>query len=304
MITINSVSGGPTSSYIAMNYPADYNIFSLVCINHEESRIKDISMNNYINDKLSNYHAEFGEFIATAEDDKTLYAMRDLEQLMGKEIIWVRGKNFDDVLTSKNTHGGCPTRLPSKMLRYCTDEMKMVPIFKWWLINIGQKVKMRIGFRADEFSRMERFFNGNPNHFKFPTYSKNYGNKQMHHENFNWRNCSFDLVRDQIDKPFINKWWEENGIIDPGLFEHKIEFPIITNCVGCPFKEEEGIAVMAEVNSEKINWFALQEELGKGTWIKDKTYKSIMKNRFEIAGEKIYEHQVLGQSCSSGGCTD
>lgn len=30
MKTMNSVSGGQTSAYIAANYPADYNIFSLV----------------------------------------------------------------------------------------------------------------------------------------------------------------------------------------------------------------------------------------------------------------------------------
>ncbi len=30
MKTINSLSGGKTSSYIAANYPADYNIFALV----------------------------------------------------------------------------------------------------------------------------------------------------------------------------------------------------------------------------------------------------------------------------------
>ena len=30
MVTVNSVSGGKTSAYIAANYPADYNVFSLV----------------------------------------------------------------------------------------------------------------------------------------------------------------------------------------------------------------------------------------------------------------------------------
>ncbi len=38
--------------------------------------------------------------------------------------------------------------------------MKMQALFEWWLIEIGEKVDMRIGFRADEFDRMERFFNG------------------------------------------------------------------------------------------------------------------------------------------------
>ena len=30
MITVNSISGGKTSAYIAANYKADYNVFSLV----------------------------------------------------------------------------------------------------------------------------------------------------------------------------------------------------------------------------------------------------------------------------------
>lgn len=32
MKTVNSLSGGKTSSYIAMNYPADIEIFALCCI--------------------------------------------------------------------------------------------------------------------------------------------------------------------------------------------------------------------------------------------------------------------------------
>jgi diphthamide synthase (EF-2-diphthine--ammonia ligase) len=30
MKTVNSLSGGKTSSYLAVHYPADYNVFSLV----------------------------------------------------------------------------------------------------------------------------------------------------------------------------------------------------------------------------------------------------------------------------------
>ena len=38
MKTINSLSGGKTSSYIAANYPADYDVFALVRI--EDSNCK------------------------------------------------------------------------------------------------------------------------------------------------------------------------------------------------------------------------------------------------------------------------
>lgn len=97
----------------------------------------------------------------------------------------------------------------------------------------------------------------------------------------------------------------ENGYIKKGsLLERKIDFPEISNCTGCPFKEESTIAVMAEVQPTKIEWFAEQEKLEKGTWIKDNTYENIIQNRFEIAKEKMFEYQVFGQSCDSGGCTD
>ena len=33
MKTVNSLSGGKTSTYIAIHYPADYNVFSLVRTN-------------------------------------------------------------------------------------------------------------------------------------------------------------------------------------------------------------------------------------------------------------------------------
>jgi len=95
MKTINSLSGGKTSSYMAVHYPADYNIFALVTIEDNNCRPKDESIIKYVSDKIGRY------FIATAEDDSTLYAMRDLEQLVGKEIIWVVGESFDYIVKHK-----------------------------------------------------------------------------------------------------------------------------------------------------------------------------------------------------------
>lgn len=153
MITVNSISGGKTSSYIAVRYPADYEIFSLVCINEPKARPKDRAVIDYVNGKIGRFDDEFGEFIATAEDDKTLKVMMDLEQMIGREIIWVRGKSFDNVIDNTGR-----TLLPNKHYRYCTEEMKLLPIFLWWWHNIHEKVNMRIGFRFCEVDRMERFF--------------------------------------------------------------------------------------------------------------------------------------------------
>lgn len=41
MKTVNSLSGGKTSSYIAVHYPADYDIFALV-------KVKDKKFDNFV----------------------------------------------------------------------------------------------------------------------------------------------------------------------------------------------------------------------------------------------------------------
>jgi hypothetical protein len=88
MKTINSLSGGKTSSYLAKHFPADYNIFSLVRIEDRRCTPKDEKLVKFISDKIGQ------EFIATAESDITLKAVIDLEQLIGQEIIWVTGRTF------------------------------------------------------------------------------------------------------------------------------------------------------------------------------------------------------------------
>ena len=62
MKTINSLSGGKTSSYMAINFPADYEIFSLVTIDDVRCKPKDNSLVKFVSNKIDK------EFIATAEE--------------------------------------------------------------------------------------------------------------------------------------------------------------------------------------------------------------------------------------------
>lgn len=299
MITVNSLSGGKTSSFIAAKYPANYELFSLVCIDDKNCTPKDKSLVYYVNEKLEKFIPEFGEFIATAEDDATLVAMRDLEQYLGKEIIWVRGKSFDDVIDL-----GTQTRLPSWARRYCTEQMKLEPIFRWWFNNIGEKCEMRIGFRFDEFDRMQRFFNNSdPTNFKIPVSCSTKGQRLQRHENFNWRFCSFPLIKDGITKKVVEDYWRKNGWIGGNLFEEKrqIEFPVVSNCVGCFHKKPETLCVMAAMHPEKMRWFALQEDKEMGTWLDSKVkYETFIAHSQNWIPEMIKENA----SCDSGGCTD
>jgi hypothetical protein len=303
MIKVNSLSGGKTSSYLAVHYPADYEVFSLVCINDVKSKPKDKALVDYVNRKTQKFHSEFGEFIATAEDDRTLVVMMDLEQKLGKDIIWVRGMSFDDVIDK-----GTQSWLPSWARRYCTEKMKLLPIFLWWLMKVGKKCEMRIGFRFDEYKRMERFFNNSdPTNFSIPVSCKTYGTKKQQHQNFNWRYCSMPLIENGVTKSQINAYWEQNKIVGGTLFYpfKEIDFPAISNCIGCFHKSEETLAAMAEINPEKFRWFIDQESKGMGTWLDNKvTYQHLMENRFEMAKEVLYELTILNQSCDTGGCTD
>ena len=52
MIIVNSLSGGKTSSYIAANYPADYNVFALVRIQHEASKFPDKKIRQLVEDRI------------------------------------------------------------------------------------------------------------------------------------------------------------------------------------------------------------------------------------------------------------
>lgn len=308
--SVNSLSAGKSSSFIAVNYPADYELFSVVCLDDITCVPKDKRIIQYANTKLEKFIPEYGEFIATAEDDASLIAMMDLEQLIGREIIWVRGKSYDEVINERyeRVKLGNRFRLPSWARRFCTVEMKLLPIFMWWFYNIGEKCNMRIGFRFDEYDRMERFFNNsNSTNFKIPIACKTYGEKQQVHKEFNWRYVHFPLIKAGITKQMVNEYWLKNGWLGGGLFEEKrqIQFPAISNCVGCFHKQVETLAAESILNPEKMEWFAKQENLGMGTWLDNrKTYRDIIDSGEDLAKEVLYEMKVIKQSCDSGGCQD
>ena len=116
MQTINSLSGGKTSSYIAANYPADYDIFSLVRIEDKNCLFPDAKIRQEVEDRIK------APFVGTAEDDVIIYTMLDLEQFIGRPITWVTGKSFDE--TVKRGKDG-KVQLPNAMRRFCTVEMKI-----------------------------------------------------------------------------------------------------------------------------------------------------------------------------------
>lgn len=114
MKTVNSLSGGKTSSYIAVHYPADIEVFALCCIDsHNAGRDIDKLLMQMTNDKLQKYCSHMPEFVATSEDPKILKVMFDLEQRTGREIIWLRGMGWEEMI---NTYRCIPNRTKSVQL--------------------------------------------------------------------------------------------------------------------------------------------------------------------------------------------
>lgn len=268
MKKVHSLSGGKTSSYMAVHYPADFNVFALVTIEDKKCAPKDAGIIKYVSDKIGQ------DFIATVEDDTTLYAIRDLEQKLGKEIIWVKGQSFDFII---NKGGGW---LPSSINRFCTREMKMRPIFDWWYKNIGEKVKMGIGYRWDEMERAERF----TTKFKGIVGKRKTQNKW---EEIEWREGWFPLIDNKIIHPTVVKWANQSGI----------KFPSDSNCVGCFHKPVQQLRKNFEDNPLKMQWFRDKE--GKRSWKDGYKYAEIEKMPlqidFDFGG---------GAGCNAGFCTD
>lgn len=270
MITVHSLSGGKTSSYMAIHYPADYNIFSLVTIKDDLCTPKDKSLVKSISDKIGK------DFIATAEDDATLYAVFDLEQKIGTEIIWVAGETFDDVISRKGNY------VPGQMARYCTTELKVKPIFEWWQKNIGEKVKMGIGYRYDEIERADKFKSS------FRAVVGKYGSRNKW-EDIDWRDGWFPLIENKIIYPKIVEWALSSGI----------SFPSDSNCVGCFHKPLQQLRKNFIDNQSKMEWFLNKEKMCSGTWKKGYTYEQI--RNMPIQQDFMFG---TGSGCQAGFCTD
>ena len=276
MKTINSLSGGKTSSYMAVHYPTDYNVFALVRIEADYCKPKDKSIVKYVSDKIGM------EFIATAESDKTLYVMRDLEQLMGKEIIWVTDIIFESLIKKRKA-------LPNMMQRFCTTEMKMMPIADWWFKNINEKILMQVGFRYDEKERAERLRTD----IKIKVGKHNNGNNKW--QDFNWRIGKFPLIEDKINHFDVAQWANKTDLI----------FPQDSNCVGCFWKPIQQLRKNWQDEPLKMQWFSEMEKsnFSKRTkvqkWKKEATYSQIKK----IGLQQDFNFGT-GSGCQAGFCTD
>jgi hypothetical protein len=277
MITINSLSGGKTSSYMAVHYPADYEIFALVQIEDFNCKPKDESIVKYASEKLGK------DFIATAESDLTLYAMRDLEQLIGKNIIWVGGNSFEMVIKK---HGNA---VPNMARRFCTTDMKIRPIAEYIYHNIileGEKVFSNVGIRYDEKERAKQTPEERELKTKIVIGKRGTRNKWA---DVNWGVANYPLVYDKITHYSVYKFWQSQ----------KIKFPEDSNCVGCFWKDVQQLRKNYDDNYNKMEWFNKIEINSKYNWKSNMTYDQI-----KTIGLQQDFFFGTGSGCQAGFCTD
>jgi hypothetical protein len=282
MKTVNSLSGGKTSAYISKHYPADFNVFALVRTSDPKClwmNGKDEKTRQLVSDKIGQ------EFIGTLEMDEIVYTMLDLEQFIGQEINWVTGLTFDDVIKYK---GGW---LPNKLHRYCTTNMKLIPIFEWWHRTQGEPVEMGIGFRANEQSRAKKMIeklNSNGLLEIKATVSKHPSGRNKW-QTFEWQKPVFPLIQDGIFKDQIENYWKDKPV----------RFAMMNNCVGCFHRNEILLNKLYNLYPNKIQWFSDQElgRNGKGTWRTGITYQKIISHRLQVEIE--FDDFV---DCDSGYC--
>ncbi len=279
MKKVNSLSGGKTSSYIAANYPADYNVFSLVRTDDKKCLFPDAKIRQEVSDRLEK------EFIGTLEEDTIIYTMLDLEQHIGSKIDWVSGKTFDDsiIKTKKGTK-----YLPNKMARYCTTELKTLPILHWMYKEVKEPVIMRFGYRANETRRaikmMEKTDEDGFTKVK-ATFTKL---KDGRNSWGIYKYCKpeFPLINDNIYKDTIEEFWKEKDV----------RFAYMNNCVGCWWRSPLLLKKMHNKHPEKMQWFA-DQETNKSKWRSDIMYKDIIKWKTQT---ELFDDDF--NECDSGHC--
>lgn len=280
MKTVNSLSGGKTSSYIAANYPADYNVFSLVRTDDKKCMFPDAKIRQQVSDRLGT------EFIGTLEEDTIIYTMLDLEQFIGSKIDWVTGKTFDEVIDRNGKK-----YLPNATIRFCTTEMKLKPIFNWWQNKINEVVKMRIGFRANEQSRAKTMLN-KTNENGFLEMKTIVGKRKTQNKwaDIEWQKPVFPLIKDNIYKDQVETFWKDK----------KVRFAYMNNCVGCFHRNEVLLKLMSDKHPNKFNWFIeAEQETGYNvrTFKNGINYKQI-KNSFKQT--ELFDDDF--NECDSGYC--
>jgi len=283
MLTVNSISGGATSAYMAVHYPADYNIFCLVCTDQPDIAPKDPGLRREAQQRVPG-------FIASRELDHTLKLVLDLEQLIQKPIVWLTAKQgqneprsmdadqswlpklltYDRLVATKGT-------LPNKNARFCTEELKLLATIWWRYLNLPtEPIVMNVGLRADEESRVLKRL-GKCDRASIPLSCKLTGQQRWEWKHqYHWREQAFPLWQDGIDEAKVIAFWQAKGWQFPGKPGADAHLAALSsNCDRCFFKRIPEHKAMAALEPERSAWWLEQERSANATFMADLSYEEI-----------------------------
>lgn len=273
MKLVNTISGGKSSAYVAEHYPGDYAVFSLVRIEapaEKEDRFnclwmrgKDEATRRVISERIG------CDFYGTAEEDGIIYTILDLEQHLGREIKIITGETFDHVIKHS---ARC---LPDPLRRFCTEEMKVRPMFNWWKATIGVPCEFTIGYRKGEERRAVKMLaKCNENGFlerkdiigKRQCVRKKTGEifEQNRWGMIEWQKPVFKMIEDIVTYDMVENNW---------LHGH-VRFCKKNNCVICFNQQILLLAMRAKndpSNLEVLKWASTKEKMNheKDVWFKE-----------------------------------
>ncbi len=283
MQTVNSISGGKTSAYIEANYPSDLSVFALVRVEDPDClwmEGKDEKTRQLVSDRLGGV-----EFIGTAEMDEIIYTILDLEQFTGRAIDWITGETFEQVIKNHSNY------LPNQMARYCTTDMKIIPIFDHVRAKLELPVDMRIGFRPNEVQRIKTTrekADENGIEWMKTVVGRSKNGKTNRWGEIAYREATFPLADDNIQKDTIYDFWKDKPV----------RFAYRNNCVGCVNRMPLFLSHMANKDETTFNWFIKQEKATGNRFRAKAEYAKIQKWGLQ--------HQLFSDEdfddCDSGYC--
>jgi hypothetical protein len=255
--TVSSVSGGKSSAYMAIHNPTDYYVFALVLSDDKKLTPKSKSLADKVRDRIPN-------FIASLEVDETLEAMFWLEEKIGKTIHWVAAPyTFEEMMARKSA-------LPSFRMRFCTEELKVKPIYDWCVDTFGNDglCQMNIGYRYGEEKRVFRRIGGKYSKAGGWDFSSTGGCERipMTQKKREWRIFQFPLYDDGIDAFDVFNYFQNESVT----------FPKYSNCAMCFNKRPTELQEQSRLFPERAEWVHRHESMYGHSFSKHGTLSEIV----------------------------
>lgn len=251
MKTITSLSGGKSSSMMALRFPTDHYVFAVVLTDHQPSAPKDKGLLRECQNRISH-------FVASHEADLTLLNMLKLEQELGQKIDWVAAEHSLDLFALGQTDlpgfRSGKALLPNARTRFCTIEQKLKPIFWHCYLNYwdDDPFLMNIGFRFDEPQRVAGWTCDNDK-FKFPVSCGLSQGSQWKYKKIEWRISQFPLFTGGVTRNDVVSFWDKKGW----------QFPDISNCRFCFHHRDIEQQRQAKLEPENLQWWlGMESEVG------------------------------------------